>query len=159
MNVNMYFNTYNVGYLTTVSTQKPKKNRNCYIKPQFKFAFFDRRHFLVCMQPRCDHDTPPCSSILWHCPRVGDPFTYIFWNTFGVLIFSVSNLIYIKKIRTMLAMKICLFISLKLVLLEGRLSIWHIIQHLLPVSIFCKYSFLWFNDKRVNLKIASTFEC
>lgn len=58
MNVNMYFNTYNVGYLTTVSTQKPKKNTNCYIKPQFKFAFFDRRHFLVCMQPRCDHDTP-----------------------------------------------------------------------------------------------------
>lgn len=97
MNVNMYFNTYNVGYLPTVSTQKPKKNTNCYIKPQFKFAFFDRRHFLVCMQPRCDHDTPPCSSILWHCPRVGDPFTYIFWTTFGVLIFSVSNLTYIKK--------------------------------------------------------------
>ena len=27
------------------------------------------RHFLVflfCMQPRCDHDTPPCSSLLRH---------------------------------------------------------------------------------------------
>lgn len=77
-----------------------------------------------------------------------------FWR---INFFSVSNLTHLKK--TMLSNDRMLIHFSNIVLLEGRLSIWHIIHHLLPVSIFYKCSFLWFYNKRVNLNIASSFDC